>query len=134
MNDRSWFCISDAFLEDQISRSLHRMKLETIDLFLLNILLETNNQKKLEEDCSKAFQHLEKEAESNIMGSVVHQSFNPQQVLNSSLLKDCSLLLLRRVIWLGSSSLSIFLKENFSPKKTKTTIRCLFPNLLKEKG
>jgi len=66
-NDELWYSLSAEFLEDQISRTLHRTNLQTIDLFLLNRSPVSQNdndrqkQDESEEEFSKAFQHLEKE-------------------------------------------------------------------------
>lgn len=60
-----WHSISPAFLEDQISRSLHRLKLDRIDFLLLHnpeyFLKATPNHDEYYSRIEKAFRHLETE-------------------------------------------------------------------------
>ena len=65
--DDCWHCISPEFLEDQITRSLERLQLKTIDVLLLHnpeYYLKTEGDHSVYyERIRRAFEHLEKEVQ-----------------------------------------------------------------------
>lgn len=67
LGDDLWHCIHPRFLEDQITRSLKRLQLDRIDIFLLHnpeyFLKISNDHSEYYRRIEQAFRHLEQEVE-----------------------------------------------------------------------
>jgi uncharacterized protein len=65
VQDDCWHCISPDFIEDQLTRSLERLGLETLDVLLLHnpeyFMKAIKDSKKYYEKIQEAFEYLEKE-------------------------------------------------------------------------